>query len=72
MQSTQISQGTTIDDMRATQLEMQSAYADQSDAIADIQTELTAHGTRLQSLEDQMVDWRFYEEHGYWPGVPPP
>jgi hypothetical protein len=54
------------------QLAIQETQSSQDDAIFDIRADVAQQSQRIQGMESQMTDWRFFMDHGYWPGHPPP
>ena len=59
-------------DMRATQLAMRTTQIHHDDILYDIQHELSEQSERVAAIEDELRDWRFYDEHGYYSGPYPP
>jgi len=54
------------------QLAIQAAQVAQDDAIFDIRADVALQSQGIQRMEREMAEWRFYMDHGYWPGQPPP
>jgi hypothetical protein len=59
-------------DMRATQLAMRTTQIHHDDILYDIRQELSEQSERVAAIEDELRDWRFYDEHGYYSGPYPP
>ena len=59
-------------DMRTTQLAMRTTQIHHDDILYDIQYQLSEHSERVAAIEDELRDWRFYEEHGFYPGPSSP
>jgi hypothetical protein len=65
MQATQL-------DILSTQSHIQHAMREQADELADMRMDLTSQSSRIRTIEEQIRDWRFFQQHGHWPPAPAP
>ena len=65
MQDTQL-------DILSSQSHIQASLLEQADDLSDMRMDLILQSSRIKAIENQMRDWRFFQEHWHWPPPPPP